>query len=247
MASRGYFSDGVMPEQDALIAIGARKFTGARGWTQQTKTTNISLTEQDLIDWATTYTFPSDSGESMTLVSSNAADNQTIVIVGLDVNFEQVIVPVTLTGLTPVPVPVILTRVNLLDNISSTAVLGTISIASGANIYCQILPANQISTMGIYTSPAGKTTQILNLFASMIDLTGNTDTSVDCVLKFRPVGGVFKLGLDFGMQRRGTTSFSAKNTIPNAIQGPIDNKFSALATASGVNVALRISYLLQDI
>lgn len=246
MSNSGFGSyNGLTVDDNALIAVGARKVPGVKGATIQTEVLALDVAGQDLIRWGTTYVWPSDSGEAMTLVSTTA-DTVTIAVVGLDENFAEQVKVVVLTGITPVAVPGLWTRINLLDVLGPVRATGIITINGSGNIYSYIDPAFQISDVGIYTSPAGTTTQVLSIYASIVSDSGNADVGVEVTIKFRQIGGVFKKAFGMGLQRRGTSSIQLTNTVPNALAGPIDNILSADPSAAGVAISSRVALLVQE-
>tara|TARA_R110001632_G_scaffold83915_3_gene185432 strand:- start:1159 stop:1908 length:750 start_codon:yes stop_codon:yes gene_type:complete len=246
MSNKGFGSyNGVSADDAVLMAIGANKVPGVKGATIQSEVPALAIAGQDMIRWATTYIWPSDSGESMTLVSTNAADTTPIAVVGLDENFLERVTLVTLTGLTPVAVPGLWTRINLLDVVGAVRIVGIVTINGSGNIYNYISPNYQVSDVGFYTSPAGKTAQILSAFSSLITNSGN-DSYAKMSISFRQVGGVFKKALGFGLQRRGTSAITIHNTIPNSLIGPIDNIIRAEPSGAGLTASVRVALLLQE-
>ena len=73
---------------------------------------NVSLTNPETIwDGSSPYPFPSDTGTSIEIVSTDNNDNQEIFIQGLDQNFDLQEVTATLNGTIPVSVSGTWTRV----------------------------------------------------------------------------------------------------------------------------------------
>lgn len=247
MSSSGFGShNGLTVEDNALIAIGAGKVPGVKGANLQAQIPALVLAGQDLIRWGTTYVWPSDSGEAMTLVSTVAGDTSPIAVVGLDIDFKEQVRIVALTGTTPVAVPGTWTRINLLDVVGPVRTTGIVTINGNGNTYGRIEPTFQMSDMGVYTSPAGKNAQILSVFSSIVRESGNSDSSVEVSISFRQVGGVFKKALGFGLQRRGTSALQIDNVMPNALPGPIDNIVSAKPTTNNVSMSIRMALLTQE-
>jgi len=246
MSSRGHFSEGVPFAGDALLAIGAGKVPTVDHSTLQAQTTGLDIGGQDMIDWATEYIWPSDSGEAMSIASTDAADTVPVLVVGLDTEFLPKQVVVVLTGVTPVGLGTF-TRINLITTLGTVPTIGIVDVTGSGNTYCRMNPDKQISSMGVYTSPAGKASQILSLFASIIRSGGNADAELEASLYFRPPNSVFKWAVGFTLQRRGTTTIGVDNTIPRAIEGPTDHVFRALPSATNMTISLRMAFLLQDV
>ena len=81
MSNGGFGSyNGLTADDDALIAVGAGKVPGVSGANLQAQLPSLALAGQDLIRWGTTYIWPNDSGEAMTLVSTSAADTVPILV-----------------------------------------------------------------------------------------------------------------------------------------------------------------------
>tara|TARA_R110002153_G_scaffold195163_6_gene348574 strand:- start:1266 stop:2015 length:750 start_codon:yes stop_codon:yes gene_type:complete len=246
MSNKGFGSyNGVSSSDAILLAIGANKVPGVKGGTIQAEVDNIAAAGQDMIRWATTYIWPSDSGEAMTLVSADAADTMPIAVVGLDENFLERVTIVTLTGLTPVAVPGLWTRINMLDVLGAVPSLGVITINGSGNIYNYISVDLQVSDVGFYTSPAGATAQVLSIYSSIVKQ-GGPDTSLRVGFQFRAVGGIFKKAAAMGLQRRGSSSGTLTNTIPNSLLGPIDNIIYLEPSATGISATVRASILVQE-
>lgn len=119
---------------------------------------SVSLTVPETIwDGSYAYLFPSDSGESMQVKSTNANDNQNIIVQGLDENFLEQTWSGNLNGQTPVNLSGTWTRVFRAYNNDSTNILGTVSVFKSGNdalSYAQILDGNNQTLMAIYTIPA---------------------------------------------------------------------------------------------
>jgi hypothetical protein len=111
----------------------------------------------------TRYVFPT-SAATCDIVSTDAQDSaagtgvRTVLINGLDANYEPLSETITLNGLTPV------TTVNSYFRIQEVVAksagtglnaAGTIDLSQGANLLARILPDENITKQGIFTVPAG--------------------------------------------------------------------------------------------
>ena len=98
------------------------------------------------------YTFPTEA-LTMSCVSSSASDTMSILIQGLDANYEAIDDVVTLTGTTPVSTNIQFFRINAVVILSGNNV-GNISLTNGGTTYAYI-EATLGTTQGIiYTTPA---------------------------------------------------------------------------------------------
>ena len=115
----GYaIANGLMANMDSVAVFGRSKTL-----TVQT------LTDITLIPGVTTYTFPDNAGQTMEIVSSNAADTAVIVLVeGLDANFDPQSETVTLNGTTAVPLTNEYARINRIGNVGTVAHVGNVSL-----------------------------------------------------------------------------------------------------------------------
>ena len=119
---------------------------------------NVSITSPETIwDGSNQYEFPDDAGESIRMVSSDNADNQDIVIEGLDENFEVQIWQGALSGITEVTIPYTWTRVYRAFNNGSSDLVGDLSIYKSGDTskeYAKILDGNNQTLMSVYTIPS---------------------------------------------------------------------------------------------
>lgn len=133
----------------------------------------------------TDYAFPS-SAVTMSLVSTNNADTASILIVGLDANYNLISETLVLNGTTPVLSVNKYLRVNNISVSvgSPTNPAGVITLTNGGVTYAQISTAQfgsgagntasiGVSQMGVYTVPAGNTLY-LNRFDAFSSYNGNT-------------------------------------------------------------------------
>lgn len=114
------------------------------------------------------YTFPSNSGETLYISSSSALDTMQIQIIGLDDDFREQIVNVTLQGQTKKQISGTWTRVNKIINIGSSDVAGVVYVYTNATVLLGVPQTSSAvksliengfneSLCGFYSVPAGKT------------------------------------------------------------------------------------------
>lgn len=122
------------------------------GWQASVSTTFIPLWEN-----ATAYTYPT-SALQMTVTSASASDDGgTILIKGLDINYEEITEVVTCNNATPPTTTKGFFRINdVIFTNSSGANVGIITIANGGTTYAKILAGVGRNQASIFTVPAGK-------------------------------------------------------------------------------------------
>jgi len=126
---------------------------------------------EDIWDQGGAYTF-SSSAIIDTVSSSNNGDTQDIIVEGLDINWNEVSVPVTLTGQAKVVMGTSLIRVNrayLDDNVTISGnvyiyedtAISTGTPVDATKIRARIRDGFNQTLMAIYSVPAGKTAYML--------------------------------------------------------------------------------------
>lgn len=194
------------------------------------------------------YVFPDDAGESMRLVSANAADTQTMMIQALDQDWNEVNIPLALDGTTPVTIPGNLARINRVINISGTDTLGDVSVtnAAGSVTYAFILKEEGITTQLVFSIPARYNAKLEDSFIT-INKSGGATVSVIFRYRRRPFGGSFGTGARFGLNRTGTSAvnLNVKNVAP--LSAKSDIMFLALADANNTDVSARLPFTLYKV
>ena len=136
------------------------KLQVARGLVRDTEVRNIfgfnaAIGTNYVAAWEnnTAYTYPG-SELAMTAVSTSASDTAvSILIIGLDINYDVKRVTVTLNGTTPVNIGTFF-RINDVITVSGNAV-GDVTIANGGTTYAKILAGTGRNQASIFTVPAG--------------------------------------------------------------------------------------------
>lgn len=140
-----------------------------------------------LYPW-TTWDSYAGTGTTLNVVSSNAGDTQTVLINGLDENFEVLTESVTLTGTTPVTTTGTFMRTNSLQITAGASNAGTITVVptGSAVVVDQISPGFGASQNAQYTIPAGYTGYVMQGSAQIGK--GQDGTAY---FKVRPYGAAF--------------------------------------------------------
>jgi hypothetical protein len=157
MAIRHYQSVGELsrsedlPLQIARGLIGGHSLVNIFGYQSAIATTSICVWEN-----ATAYVYP-NSAVSMSLVSASASDTAvTLLISGLDADYNQVTESIVLNGTSAVTTANNYLRINNVRTTSGNAV-GNITVNNGGVTYAKILAGAGQTQMAQYTVPAGYT------------------------------------------------------------------------------------------
>jgi hypothetical protein len=161
------------------------------------------------------YIFPEITGETLTIESSDALDDQIITIQVLNETGVSATVMATLTGTTPVAVAGTITAVNRAYNSDSTPILGTVLVkgAVSGNTFAVIDPSEQQTTQCVYTVPSGEYAIVKNV-SSSLNSGGNTDRAAVVKFSSKLIDGVFRTQVRYGLQQRGTSNISSDLTLP---------------------------------
>lgn len=203
---------------------------------------------EDVWTFGGTYVFPSNSGEAITITSNNAADNQTIAIIGLDENFAERTVQATLDGTNDVAVSGLWSRVNRALNTDSSEFAGTVLIndaATGLVVFSEILAADQQTNSTIFTIPAGKT-GFVKFFSSSMNRSGGATSNAILRFKIRDFGSVFRTSVRFGLLKSGGSILTTENVVPGSIPGKSDIKLTAEVDANDSDISAFYSMVLID-
>lgn len=120
---------------------------------------------------ASDYVFPTSAAQ-LTLVSTSALDTtQTVLIQGLDINFNPISETKTLTGTTPITTTNSYYRVNDLVVTAGNAV-GNITLGNGVRNFAVILAGTGRCQKAVYTVPAGYTFFLLRIDSFCTDANG---------------------------------------------------------------------------
>jgi len=191
-----------------------------------------------------TYSTIADIG---TISSSDAGDDQTLEILGLDTNYALVTQTKTLDGQNDVLLDTVLLRVFRVTNIGSTDIAGIVYLrvngsgqASGvpsvANTVRAIInDGNNQTEMAIYTVPAGKTGFMRSWFASTAGANKNSNYIIK--LKARPFGQVFQLKHRSAVSDIGTSEHDHDYGEPEKFLEKTDLEMRTQMTASGGSAA----------
>ena len=145
------------------------------------------------------YTFPSNSGETLYISSSSALDTMQIQIIGLDGDFREQIVTVTVAGQTKKQISGTWTRVNKIINIGSSDVAGVVYVYTDATVLLGVPQTSSAvksliengfneSLCAFYSVPAGKTFYVTSYHLSCDAKNNNTlvNSTITFDVRFDP-------------------------------------------------------------
>ena len=159
-------------EFDLLVSenhIGDHRVINVFGYNTAVSTSYVPLWED-----ATAYTYP-ESALTMTAVSSSASDTAvTMVIQGLDINYDEIHASFTLNGTNAVTIDTDFYRVN---NVITTAgnAQGTVTIANAGTTYAKVRAGEGKNQASVYTVPRGHSFYLyrIDAFSGQADATAN--------------------------------------------------------------------------
>jgi hypothetical protein len=184
---------------------------------------------------SSSYTFPPDQGTGVQIYSTNNADNQQIIIEGLDENFLTKTWTGNLNGTGSVNVNGIWTRFFAGYNNSSVNVAGLVNLHPSGNRsidYLKINDGDNQSLMAIYTIPANYTGYLVAYEMSAHNSQSSSDIGYNVKIKVREFGKTFRT--------QGSDSFGTSDSLQKSLTFPIkllpktDIKFD-IVSANGNN------------
>lgn len=210
---------------------------------------------EDVWEGGGLYNYDADgTAPIVSLVSDNIADTMPIVVVGQDINRNEVVQTVTLNGTTRVPLTTPLWRVyrmiSLTANVTGTVYcyVGTGGVPTLADTRAVIVNGSNQTLMALYTIPLGK---VGFLFKGGADLSysGAGVSSGDfanCLYASRRLGEVFTVKRSFTLSSNASSQFVDFRSFPDTIPSGTDIKITVeeVSTDMGVNGAFDI--LLVD-
>ena len=226
---------------NAQAAIGAGFIENTRHFTiYGTALSLVQDVERDLSPLTTPVPLPAFAGESLEIVSDNAGDAGEVTVIALGPGCTLIApVVVNLNGLTPVPLPGALSRVNFAFGSDNAGFVGDLNIqgAGGGTVFATVEADRQQTGQAVFTIEAGASGVVGNLVGTMQKSLG-TDTDVLFSFLFKGAEQVkYRRPLEFGLQRDGATSIVLDNNFPLALRGPVDIKLAATSSANGADVA----------
>jgi hypothetical protein len=201
------------------------------------------------------YTFPS-AATTTTISSSNAADTaagtgaQTVLVDGLNANYERVTEVASLNGQTGVTLTnqyLRVNRVTILTAGSGGTSAGSIFVGTGtvttgvpAVVLNRTGASSNESESGFYTVPAGYTAYITRFTMSSSNNSANEATRF--FLRIRPFGGVFGYKAVYNIP--GNAIYECEAAYPLPLPEKSDLEVMALTTAGAAYVTTQLQIIL---
>ncbi len=201
------------------------------------------------------YTF-SSTADIDSISSSDVNDDQEVLVIGLDSNWNEVTQTVTLNGQTRVVLGTLLIRVYRAYNYNSTDFEGDVYIyVNGAitagvpdtkvDIRAKILQTNNQTEMTIYTVPAGKTALFLKGYVGISR--GGTSNVAEFVYRVRPFGGVFQTKGRVTCSTQGSNWWQYEYGVPAPVPEKSDIKIKCVeVSANNTGVVGGFDLILFD-
>lgn len=184
-----------------------------------------------------------DDAETIYVKSTSSSDTGSIVVEGLDENWNRITQTKTMTGTTAVTLDSTMRRVFRMEYSDTTNNAGTITarVTSGSGtIVAQVEAGDNQTLMCVYTVPVGYVGHLLQYSFSCEK---GSDAQIDMVT--REPGSVFKIKSEMESFE---TPFTQAFPVPLVIQPKTDIDFRALAPASGgKKVYLNFDLVMQKI
>ena len=179
------------------ITFQASDFIHKFGSNPELKQQSVSISNPETIwDGSFNYIFPSDSGEPLKVASSDNSDNQEIVVIGLDENFNFIEKTWTgnLTGQTPVDLDGLWTRVYRMYNNDSVSLSGDAEVKKFdlSECYAKMLDGNNQTLMALYTIPADKIGYLTRYSLSAQNTSSAATIHFTAQIRTREFGKVFR-------------------------------------------------------
>ena len=203
----------------------------------------VSLTNPETIwDGSSEYEFPSDSGASIQVVSSNTGDSQEIIVQGLDENFLEQSWTGNLSGTGVVDIQGSWSRVFRAFNNGSNDIVGDINIFESGNeskSYAQILDGNNQTLMSVYTIPANCTGYLVNYHTTAHNQQSSSEIGYTLQMKTRNQGKVFRVKSVTSVATN--LEISKQFLFPIKLEPKTDIIFNAVS-ANGNNGAINVDF-----
>lgn len=166
---------------------------GAKVFWQSGYSEDITTTEREVWSGSGAFHF-ADTASTLSVVSTDIGDTQSITISGLDANWAEIDETIVLNGVTPVVTTKSFIRVNSAYNISAADLVGTVTGSIGADVCFHIDPTIQKSAQSVYSVADGWTGYLFQGNAATDKADG-----VDFKFKVRQFGGRFIVEEHFGL------------------------------------------------
>jgi len=245
----------VFGDINSRIMIGAGSIAGYGFVEKVGRSGNVSIMAPPVDIWerATVYEF-STTADIDAISSSDVTDEQAVLIVGLDTNFDEVSQTATLDGQNKIELATPLIRVFRVTNQNSTDFVGTIYVYVDGNITAgvpddlttvraQINIGFNRTLMAIHTIPNNKTGYLTRWWTTFV---GNVTASGEIRLLTRLPGGVFTIAGNITISPTSPYFFDVPIPIPFPEKTDIKLEVSSTTTNNSVFVGGFEFVLIDD-
>jgi len=188
------------------------------------------------------YVFPTVAS-TMLLSSSSALDTAvTVLVEGLDADYNRITELVTITGTAGVATTQVFWRINSILTTAGVAV-GTLYLKNaGGTIYGQVTIGNGRTNMGVYTVPAGYT-----LYIHQTDAWSSTSVTSGVFATYRTLlvssTGISNIVLTAPF----LNSIAIERSLPSVVPEKVDAQFQCKSSGAGLNIGtLAICLLIKN-
>ncbi len=209
---------------------------------------------EDIWDFGGLYNF-STTNDIDSISSSNNSDVHEFTIIGLDINWNEVIQTKTLNGQTREALDTPLIRVYRVYNSSGVITLGDVYVYvngtttlgvpdTAVDVRAMVRIDHEQTMMLVYTVPAGKTAYWMGGYVSM-----STTKAALAIFSFkvRNFGGVFREQNKVSTSSTGSNSFIRTPFVPNVIPEKSDVIVRCVETSTNnVGVSAGMDFILVD-
>lgn len=217
-----------------------------------------SGTAEDVWQTGGDYVFPT-AAETVTIVSNAVNDDGdpvasglwSLVVYGLDANFDLIEEQIALDGTTPVVTTAAFLRVHLAVGYeagtggSNVGTITATQTTSGLPLFT-IPPSDGRTSMAIFTVPRDHTLLVTRVYGSIQrQSAGVVGLQYFIRDQSRPDAAFLSIGYA-GVHSQGSSWVSIGYTLPGRLQGPTDLKFRALAGANNTDVNAGFDAILID-
>jgi len=194
------------------------------------------------------YQFMDIAGESITIESEEGADNQEIMVIGLDVAGALQVETVNLNGENLVAIPGTWIAVNRAFNNDGTPFTGRVLIKGtgpkSAIIYASLFVEDQGTVQCPYVVEAGQFA-VINNYSTAINKSGGSDASSVMRLVVAEREKVGRTQIRYGLQRSGVSNLSSDLVVPILVP-PLSQVKVTSETSAGADVSGEFSIVLVD-
>lgn len=212
---------------------------------------------EDIWEAGGLYNFdPDNTAPIVSLISTDAADTQFIVIEGLDINGYRVIQRIQLTGNVRAALTTPLWRVYRMFNDDVTSLAGTVYCYVGtggvpviANVRAMIFDGNNQTLMAIYTVPMGYVGFLWRGEVG-VELASNVPSSLvefaNVHYESRRFGKVFRVKKSITCMVGGSAIYQDYRSFPDIIPAKTDIRIRAIEVSEDMGLFATFDVLLVD-